>query len=134
MPANIGAASGSGSQASGNTAVQEQATLENGTPGPSPAPNGTALLTLRPGRGSLCYDLNVFNMPVTTAANIRDSTGSVVLSLTAPAGGTVDTCTAVSDNLINSIIAQPGSYSATVTGQSGVAISGQFQPAFRGHF
>ena len=88
-------------------------------PGPGdPDGSGTASLTLNPGLGEVCYQLQVSGIEPATAAHIHEapagSAGPVVVGLSAPSGGSSRGCVSLSREQIKEIIQDPEDYYVNV--------------------
>jgi CHRD domain len=77
--------------------------------------SGTATVTIRLGKGELCYTLTVTGLTNVTGAHIhRGSTGAVVVPLTAPTTGTSSGCVSVEKTLLQEILNNPGGFYVNV--------------------
>lgn len=88
-------------------------------PGPGdPDGTGTATITLNPGKGEVCYEVTVDKIAAANAAHIHsgaiDKSGPPLLTLTAPAGGSVKECAAMERDLVLAIIKNPENYYVNV--------------------
>ena len=88
-------------------------------PGPGdPDGSGTAVLTVNPGRGEICYTLTVEGVAPTFAAHIHvgtaDVAGPVVVPLVPPTSGTSSACAVVERDLALAIIRTPENYYVNV--------------------
>lgn len=88
-------------------------------PGPGdPDGTGTATFRINPGRGRICYSLNVEGIAPATAAHIHvagpESPGPVVVPLAAPADGTSSGCASVPRDLARAILRSPEGYYVNV--------------------
>jgi hypothetical protein len=82
---------------------------------PATAGSGTATVTIRLGKGQLCFTLSVSGLTNVTAAHIhRASTGDVVVPLTAPTSGTSSGCVNVEKSLLQEILANPSAFYVNV--------------------
>jgi hypothetical protein len=79
---------------------------------------GTAILTLHPDKGEVCYNLTVVNIQTATAAHIHEGVvgkaGSVKVELEAPKTGTATGCKQVDATLLQTIIQNPANYYVNV--------------------
>jgi hypothetical protein len=77
--------------------------------------SGSATVTIRLGKGELCYTLTVSGVTNVTAAHIhRGSTSAVVVPLTAPTSGTSSGCVSVDKTLLQEILDKPGAFYVNV--------------------
>jgi hypothetical protein len=77
--------------------------------------SGSATVTIRLGKGELCYTLTVSGLTDVTAAHIhRGSTGAIVVPLTAPTTGTSSGCVSVDKTLLQEILNNPGAFYVNV--------------------
>ena len=88
-------------------------------PGPGdPDGTGTATITLNPGKGEVCYELNVDKISEANAAHIHsgavDKAGPPVLTLKAPAGGSAKECATLERDKIIDILKNPALYYVNV--------------------
>jgi hypothetical protein len=73
--------------------------------------SGTATVTIRLGKGELCFTLTVTGLTNVTAAHIhRGSTGAIVVPLTAPTSGTSSGCVDVAKSLLQEILNNPAAF------------------------
>jgi hypothetical protein len=73
--------------------------------------SGSATVTIRRGQAQLCYTLTVSGLTDVNGAHIhRNSTGAIVVPLTAPTGGTSSGCESVSKALLQEILDTPGAF------------------------
>lgn len=86
-----------------------------------PDGTGTALITLNPGQGEVCWDLSVSDITLpATASHIHQAApgvrGPIVVFLTPPdaTGGVVGCTSGVDRQLIQDILKNPGSYYVNV--------------------
>lgn len=106
----------------GDTGGRKLATTLSGAaevPGPGDS-DGTGTFTARvnPGIGQLCYTLTVSNIDPAAAAHIHFGAagvaGPVVVSLSAPADGSSETCTTIDSALAKKLIQSPADYYVNV--------------------
>ncbi|MEX1172708.1 MAG: CHRD domain-containing protein [Chloroflexota bacterium] len=88
-------------------------------PGPGdPDGSGWASMTVNPGRGVICYSLEVEGIEPAAAAHIHIGpagvAGPVVVGLTAPTSGNSSGCTDVERSLAIDIIRNPSDYYVNV--------------------
>ena len=88
-------------------------------PGPGDADgSGTASLTLNMGKGEICYELVVTNVPAATAAHIHlgvaGQAGDVKVMLAAPTNGSSKGCVTADKELIKDIMQNPANYYVNV--------------------
>jgi hypothetical protein len=88
-------------------------------PGPGdPKGNGTAQVTLDPGKGEVCYELSVANIQEATAAHIHEGEvgkeGPVKVALDAPKTGAAKGCKQADAAVILAILANPAGYYVNV--------------------
>lgn len=88
-------------------------------PGPGdPDGTGAAPFRLNPGRGTICYTLEVTGIDPATAAHIHvgdvDEAGPVVVPLLPPTSGTSSACVDVERDLIRNILRDPDEYYVNV--------------------
>jgi hypothetical protein len=77
--------------------------------------SGSATVTIRLGKGELCYTLTVTGLTNVTAAHIhRGSTSAIVVPLTAPTSGTSSGCVSVDKSLLQEILNNPGAFYVNV--------------------
>lgn len=77
--------------------------------------SGTATVTIRLGKGELCFTLTVTGLTNVTAAHIhRGSTSAIVVPLTAPTSGTSSGCVSVAKTLLQEILNNPGAFYVNV--------------------
>jgi hypothetical protein len=77
--------------------------------------SGSATVTIRLGKGELCYTLTVTGLTDVTLAHIhRGSTGAPVVPLTAPTSGTSSGCVSVDKTLLQEIVNTPGAFYVNV--------------------
>ena len=78
--------------------------------------SGTATVTINLSKGQLCYTLTVsgLNSTVTAAHIHRQSTGDIVVPLTAPTTGTSSGCVDVAKSLLREIATNPGAFYVNV--------------------
>ena len=119
-------------QGGGGVPITVEMTGAAERPGPGdPDGSGTAVFTLNPGLGRICYSLTVENIAAATAAHIHEADvnnpGPVVVPLTAPTSGSSSGCADVEPALVREIIANPADYYVNVhnTAFPGGAIRGQ---------
>jgi hypothetical protein len=83
-----------------------------------PDGSGQASITVNPGRGIICYSLEVDGIAAAGAAHIHEApagaAGPVVVGLEAPASGSSSGCTTVSRSLAIDIIRNPSDYYVNV--------------------
>jgi CHRD domain len=73
--------------------------------------SGSATVTIRLGKGELCYTLTVSGLTNVTAAHIhRGSTSAIVVPLTAPTSGTSSGCVSVDKTLLQEILNNPRAF------------------------
>jgi hypothetical protein len=87
----------------------------NEVPGPGdPDGVGSALITLNPGLGTVCWELSVSGIAPATAAHIHvgdtDVAGPVVVALSPPTTGTSNGCASADRDLIKAILQNPNAY------------------------
>jgi hypothetical protein len=104
-------------QAMGNTKATLTGDAE--VPGPGdPKGSGTAVVTLKPDTGEVCYELNVANIQEATAAHIhkgkKGEEGAVAVSLDAPKTGTAKGCAKADVVVIDAIMQDPTDYYVNV--------------------
>lgn len=130
--AMIGSTAVSAAESTGKTLY---ATLSGANEVNGGDPDGTGMATVRinPGRGTLCYSINVSNIAPATMAHVHDgdagSAGPVVRGLTAPTSGSSEGCATISRELAISIITDPEGYYVNVHNAEypGGAIRGQLE-------
>ena len=88
-------------------------------PGPGdPKGSGTVQLTFDPGKGEVCYELNVANIQEATAAHIHEGAtgkeGPVKVPLDAPKTGSAKGCAKADAAVINAIMKDPADYYVNV--------------------
>lgn len=88
-------------------------------PGPGdPDGTGRAQLRINPGLGQVCFTLTVSGIAEATAAHIHRAVagqaGPVVVTLTAPSGGTSKDCVNADRELLKNIVANPSNYYVNV--------------------
>jgi hypothetical protein len=77
--------------------------------------SGSATVTIRIGKSSLCSTLTVNDVANVTVAHIhRVSTGAIVVPLTAPTTGTASGCTTVERALLQEILRDPAAFYVNV--------------------
>jgi hypothetical protein len=77
--------------------------------------SGSATVTIRLGKGELCYTLTVTGVTDVTAAHIhRGSTSAIVVPLTAPTSGSSSGCLSVDRTLLQEILNNPGAFYVNV--------------------
>jgi hypothetical protein len=77
--------------------------------------SGTATVTIRLGKGELCFTLTVTGLTNVTAAHIHGgSTGAIVVPLTAPTSGTSSGCVDVAKSLLQEILSSPAAFYVNV--------------------
>jgi hypothetical protein len=77
--------------------------------------SGSATVTIRLGKGELCYTLTVTGLTNVTVAHIhRGSTGAPVVPLTAPTSGSSSGCVSVDKTLLQEIANKPGAFYVNV--------------------
>jgi hypothetical protein len=77
--------------------------------------SGSATVTIRIGKSSLCSTLTVTGVANVTVAHIhRVSTGAIVVPLTAPTTGTASGCTTVERALLQEILRNPAAFYVNV--------------------
>ncbi len=77
--------------------------------------SGSATVTIRLGKGELCYTLTVSGVTNVTAAHIhRASPDAIVVPLTAPTSGTSSGCVSVDKTLLQEILNNPGAFYVNV--------------------
>jgi CHRD domain-containing protein len=109
-------AGGASAQSSMTTTLSGAAEV----PGPgSPTGSGTAMVTLNPDQGTVCYDLTVNLSPPAAAAHIHrgaaDASGPVVVPFDAPTTGTASGCAqGVDAALIAEIMQTPSGFYVNV--------------------
>jgi hypothetical protein len=88
-------------------------------PGPGdPDGSGTAVITLNPGQGTVCWELTVSGIAPATAAHIHEApvgvAGPVDVPLSPPTGGSSFGCAEVDREEIKEIIQHPEEYYVNV--------------------
>lgn len=88
-------------------------------PGPGDSDgSGRAELTLNPGRGMICYTLNVSGIATATGAHIHRAVagqaGPILVNLTAPSGGGSKDCVSVDRELLRNMLQNPANYYVNV--------------------
>lgn len=88
-------------------------------PGPGdPDGTGTATITLNPGKGEVCYELQVDKIGEANAAHIHsgavDQAGPPVLTLKAPTDGSSKDCATLERDKIMDILKNPAMYYVNV--------------------
>ena len=88
-------------------------------PGPGdPDGTGTATITLNPGKGEVCYELQVDKIGEANAAHIHsgavDKAGPPILTLKAPANGPSKDCATLERDKIMDILKNPAMYYVNV--------------------
>ena len=88
-------------------------------PGPGdPDGTGTAQLRINPGKGELCYELEVSSIDPARAAHVHEApagaAGPVVVPLEAPTDGSSSACATVSRALALDIVRNPADYYVNV--------------------
>lgn len=88
-------------------------------PGPGDtAGSGTFEARVNPGKGEVCYTLNVGSIDTPTGAHIHagkaDVAGPVAVALEAPADGSSEACAPVTRDLAMALIKTPGDYYVNV--------------------
>jgi hypothetical protein len=123
MPGTTPCPTGSGTNGGGQT-VQLTAGLQ---PVQGQTGSGSATFTIRVAKSQLCYTLSVSNLgsPVTGAHIHRETTGGIVVPLTAPTGGSSSGCVTVDKDLLREIVASPGAFYVNV--HTDAVPSGQVQ-------
>jgi hypothetical protein len=77
--------------------------------------SGSATVTIRLGKGELCFTLTVTGLTDVTAAHVhRGSTGAIVVPLTAPTSGASSGCVSVAKTLLQEILNNPGAFYVNV--------------------
>lgn len=101
-------------------------------PGPGdPDGFGSATMSVNPGQERVCYSLRVSDIEPAAAAHIHlgeaGTSGPVVVTLSAPSGGTSQGCASVSRDIAKNIIKNPESYYVNVHNAEypGGAVRGQ---------
>ena len=101
-------------------------------PGPGdPDGSGTALLTINPDKGEVCFDLTVTKIDEATAAHIHEGaagkSGPVKVPLDAPKTGSVKGCKTADAAVVKAIMANPAEYYVNVHNAAfpGGAVRGQ---------
>ncbi|MBW3644920.1 MAG: CHRD domain-containing protein [Actinobacteria bacterium] len=83
-----------------------------------PDGRGTAFVTVNPGQGEICFDLNVSGIAPATAAHIHEApagqAGPVVVTLTAPTSGSSSDCVAVGRAQAKDILKNSSDYYVNV--------------------
>lgn len=97
-----------------------------------PDGSGTATVFINPGKKEICYTITVEDIVLTDlAAHIHEAppevAGPVVVPLTPPTGGSVETCTEVTSRQAAEILSKPGDYYVNVHNSDypGGAVRGQ---------
>jgi hypothetical protein len=103
----------------GGRPLETQLTGAAEVPGPGdPDGSGTVSLTVNPGLGEICYEIEVSGIAPATAAHIHVGTtvvaGPVVVPLEPPVDGTSDACVAVDRELALAILQDPDNYYVNV--------------------
>ena len=88
-------------------------------PGPGdPDGTGSAMVTLNPGQGEVCFELAVEGIAPAVAAHIHvgaaDVAGPVVVGLVPPSNGTSGGCAEADRALVRAILRDPGAYYVNV--------------------
>ncbi len=88
-------------------------------PGPGdPDGSGTAVVTINPGKGLLCYELTVANIAPARAAHVHEApagvAGPIVRGLTPPTSGASSGCETISRKLAMEILTDPADYYVNV--------------------
>lgn len=101
--------------ASGGRPLSATLTGAAEVPGPGdPDGSGTGTITVNSGQGEICYQITVSNVAPATAAHIHRApagqAGPVVVTLEAPANGTVSNCVSVGRALARDIQKNPVNY------------------------
>jgi hypothetical protein len=101
-------------------------------PGPGdPDGMGSAMLSLNPGQGEVCFELTAANIAPATAAHIHEAPagvpGPVVVGLAPPTSGSSTGCVSADRDLVSDIIQNPDEYYVNVHNADfpGGAIRGQ---------
>lgn len=83
-----------------------------------PDGSGTALLTLDPATGEVCFTIEVEGVDAVTAAHIHEgsegTSGGVVIGLAAPSGGSVQDCVSADSEVVALVTAAPDGYYVNV--------------------
>jgi hypothetical protein len=83
-----------------------------------PDGTGTAMISLNPAAGEVCYTINVANISPATAAHIHDGpagvNGPVVVNFAPPSSGTITGCTSADPALVQDIADNPAEYYVNV--------------------
>lgn len=88
-------------------------------PGPGdPDGRGRAELRINPGQGQVCFTLTVSGIGTPTAAHIHRAVagqaGPIVVTLTAPSGGSSKDCVNADRELLKNIVQNPSNYYVNV--------------------
>ena len=105
--------------AAGGRPLSTELTGAAEAPGPGdPDGSGTAEITVNPGLGEICYELEVSGIAPATAAHIHEAPagepGPVVVPLAAPTGGSSSDCVSVSRDLAKDILKNSSDYYVNV--------------------
>ena len=105
--------------AAGGRPLSTELTGAAEAPGPGdPDGRGTAEITVNPGLGEICYELEVSGIAPARAAHIHEAPpgepGPVVVPLTAPTSGSSSDCVSVSRELAKDILKNSSDYYVNV--------------------
>lgn len=103
----------------GGRKLQASLTGAAEVPGPGdPDGSGSAALTVNPGQNRICYTLTVRDIEPARAAHIHEGgptvAGPIVVSLAAPANGSIEGCATVTRELALEILKDPADYYVNV--------------------
>lgn len=119
LAASAALIAGSAIASDGGRKLQTSLTGAAEVPGPGdPDGSGTATVSVNPGQKRICYKLSVSNIAPATAAHIHEApagvAGPVIITLSAPTGGSSSGCVTVTRDLALEILKDPADYYVNV--------------------
>jgi len=119
LAASAALIAGSAIASDGGGKLQPSLTGAAEVPGPGdPDGSGTATVSVNPGQKRICYKLSVSNIAPATAAHIHEApagvAGPVIITLSAPTGGSSSGCVTVTRDLALEILKDPADYYVNV--------------------